>query len=104
LPYRGDPRLALQEWLVLHAAAQIHEEQPFDVHSVVAHWNQGPDPELQVEACGQVHLSGSRTVRWDHMAEAIEVWASCGQLGIYPPDLAAILDPEDASRLLWTLA
>ena len=94
LPFRGNPYLARQEWLVRDEALTTDDVRPFDVHRVINAWNAGSDPKLTVDVNGGVQLAGQRGVIWKHMADAIEIWSSSGQRGIYPPDLAAVLDPD----------
>ena len=100
LPFRGNPYLARQEWLVRDEASVHDEEQPFDVHRIVDAWNAGMDPKLTVDEKGGVHLGGQRGVAWKHMADALEVWSRSGRRGVYPPDLAAVLDPDHRVPLL----
>jgi hypothetical protein len=92
IPQGGKPYEAMREWFIRRGARRSRRQREFNLASLAPLWNLGGFPQLEEEACGSLHLSGSYITQWP--TDAIAVWADSGCQGIHPAHIWAILEPE----------
>lgn len=93
IPERGSPSAAMLEWFIQDAISS--GTMDFDVRSLPPLWEHGPGPSMKLEACGYVHVGGTRHAGWGpEVLMAHQVYAATNYQGLNPYEVAAAIEPD----------